>query len=69
MSSRDHEPKDEEFRHYQRTFRDMSDIPGGMLAVQLARVLSYTLGEEHCLFKAEMIDGLGAEHEESFLPG
>lgn len=53
MSSREHEPKDEEFRHYQRTFKDMSDIPGGMLAVQLARVLSYTLGEEHCLFKAE----------------
>lgn len=40
-----------------------------MLAVQLARVLSYTLGERHCLFKAEMIDELGAEHEESFLLG
>lgn len=43
----------------------MSDIP----EVQLARVLSYTLGERHCLFKAEVTDELGAEHEESFLPG
>lgn len=54
MSSREHELKDEEFRHYQRAFKDRSDIPGSMLALQLARVLSYTLG---------------AEHEESFLPG
>lgn len=65
MSSREHELKVEEFRHYQRTFKDMSDIP----EVQLARVLSYTLGERHCLFKAEVTDELGAEHEESFLPG
>ena len=69
MSSREHELKDEEFRHYQRAFKDMSDIPGGMLALQLARVLSYTLGGRHCLFKVEMIDELGAEHKESFLPG
>ena len=47
----------------------MIDIPGGMLALQLARVLSYTLGGKLCLSKAEMIDELGAEHEESFLPG
>lgn len=53
----------------QRAFKDMIDIPGGMLALQLARVLSYTLGGKPCLFKAEMIDELGAEHEESFLPG
>lgn len=69
MSSREHELKDQEFRHYQRAFEDMSDLPGGMLAPRLARVLSYTLGGRHCLFKAEMIDELGAEHEESFLPG
>lgn len=39
MSSWEHELKDEEFRHYQRAFKNMSNISGGMLAVHLARVL------------------------------
>ena len=50
MSSREHELKDEEFRHYKRAFKGMSDIPGGMLALQLARVLSYIHWEEGIAF-------------------